>query len=46
VLVVVEEVAPFPAAVVVVVVGWELLGGFVGVGVFTAELMWGWLAAM
>jgi hypothetical protein len=41
---VVVEVPPFPA--VVVVVGGVLLGGLDGVGVLTPELIWGWLAAM
>jgi hypothetical protein len=40
----VVEVRSFPA--VVVVVGGELLGGLDGVGALTAELIWGWLAAM
>jgi hypothetical protein len=43
---VVVDAPPFPAVVVVVEVGGELLGGFDGVGVLTGELIWGWLAAM
>lgn len=43
---VVVVVEPLPAVVVVVVAGGELLGGLDSVGVLTAELICGWLAAM